>query len=261
MVDSPFKFFTNLIGLFGSSTKGLFVFAPPLLLSLFAIPLAFRLHRDVAVFVLLATGCTAVFIATLITTADELWGPRFMHVTVAPLLLIIGAAWPRFEWRRHAALLVSAVIGLSISFLGAFYYYGARDGAADDAHQNTLEWFAGDSVWNEIAFDARLFQVWWKGGTEPVLWTPTHIWVWTPPPGSAPWPTLNLRKYSDPQSFLLQYWKASLQGDALLLMRVCFVSLIVGPLLLVWVVVRTLKGRREPMVREVAIAATATRNP
>jgi len=48
-------------------------------------------------------------------------------------------------------------LGIAISFLGAFYYYGARGWAATAAAQNTLEWYGGDPVWNEIQFDARLF--------------------------------------------------------------------------------------------------------
>jgi len=123
-VDSPLQFFTNLIGLFGSSTKGLFVFAPALLLCIYAIPRAFRAQRDAAIFVLLVTSCTSAFISILVVTADELWGQRFMHVTIAPLLLLIGAACPRFVWRRHLPLVALALVGFVISFLGAFFYYG-----------------------------------------------------------------------------------------------------------------------------------------
>jgi len=244
MVDSPFQFFTNFVGLFGSPTKGLFIFAPALLLILYAVPRAFRAHRDAAIFASLVTVCTAVFIACLLEIADELWGPRFLHVLIAPLLLVIGAAWPRFEWRRHAALVFLSVLGMAISFLGAFYYYGARDWAAERSVQNTLQWFAGDSVWNEVTFDARLFGVWWRGGTEPVPWTATHIWVWAPPPGTPPWKTLNLRDYSDPQSFLLYFWKMPLTGDLLTILRICLASAFVGPLLLAWVIARTSGGSK-----------------
>jgi hypothetical protein len=138
-------------------------------------------------------------------------------------------------------LLVLGALGLAVSFLGAFYYYGARSWAARDAGQNTLEWFAGDIVWNEVVFDAKLFGVWLKGGTEPVLWTPRHVWAWTAPPDAQPWKTVNLREYADPQSFLLYYWKIELKGTDLLIFRVCLVSLIVGPLLMSWVVARTIK--------------------
>jgi hypothetical protein len=245
MIQSPFQFFTNLIGIFGSPTKGLFVFAPVLLLTIYAIPRAFRAQREVTIFVVLVTACTTAFISTLIGTADELWGPRFMHVIVAPLLLSIGIAWPRFKWRRHAALLLLGTLGLLISFLGAFYYYGSRDWAAERSAQNTLEWFAGDNVWNEVIFDARLFGVWWRGGTEPVPWTATHIWVWSPPADAPAWKTVNLRDYADPQSVLLFFWNKSLDGDNLTILRICLSSLFLGPVLMLWAFARTVREQSQ----------------
>jgi hypothetical protein len=242
IIDSPFQFFTNLLGLFGSPGKGLFVFAPVLLIGVYAVPHAFRLHPETTVFAFLVTICTGGFLSMLTTPADELWGPRFMHVTVAPLLIVIGAACHRFRWRRDVPLLLFGVVGIGISFLGAFYYYGARGWAAEAAGQNTLEWFAGDSVWNEVRFDARLFNVWWKGGTGPVRWTPEHRWVWTPPADAQPWKTVNLRDYADPQSFLLYYWKAPLEGQARTIFRICLISLVLGPLLLLWVIANTIGG-------------------
>jgi len=176
----------------------------------------------------------------LVVTADEVWGQRFLHVAVAPLLLVIGAAWPRFEWRKHVVLLLLGCIGVAISFLGAFFYYGGRPGASEVAGQNTLEWLNGDSTWNEVIFDARLFRVWMKGGTEPVFWTPVHVWAWTPPKDAMTWKSVNLRNYTEPQSFLLNRWNLHLNPAELMIFRICLVSLIVGPLLLLWVIAKTL---------------------
>jgi len=242
ITKSLFQFFTNVIGIFGSPTKGLFIFAPVLLFSIYAVPRALRTHRETAIFGLLVTASIVAFISILIVTADEVWGPRFMHVTIAPLLVIIGAANPRFEWRRHVALAVLGVLGVAISFLGAFYYYGVRGFAAESAGQNTMQWLDGDSVWSEIEFYARLFNTWLKRGTEPVLWTPVHIWVWTPPANAQPWKAVNLRDYAAPQSFLLFFWKTHLEGSNLVLFRICWVSLVLGPLLLAWVTWRTIRG-------------------
>jgi hypothetical protein len=239
--DSVFQLFTNTVGLFGSSEKGLFVFAPILLLIFFAVPRAFNTHRDITIFALLVTLSTAAFLSMLVMVADELWGPRFMHVAIAPLLIVIGAACPRVQWRTLAPVLLLGTVGIAISFLGAFYYYGARGWAATAANQNTLEWFAGDRVWNEIRFNARLFSAYLKSGKDPVPWTPTHYWAWTPPPDAPPWKTLNLKEYADPQSYLLYYWRVPLKGSDLLVFRICWVSLLLGPLLLLWVIVRTIR--------------------
>ena len=241
--DSPFQLFINFIGIFGSPGKGLFVFAPVLLLSLHAIPRAFRAHPETTIFGLIVTACMVALLSILIVSADELWGPRFMHVAVAPLLVVIGAASPFFQWRSHVPLLVLAAVGLAISFLGAFYYYGARGWAAETAGQNTLEWYGGDNVWNEVLFDARLFGIYMKGGTDPAPWTPIHNWAWAPPKDVQPWKTVNLREYADPQSFLLYYWSRPIKESELAIFRICLISLFLGPALLAWVVARTFKNR------------------
>src|SRR5262249_30046059 len=156
--------------------------------------------REMTIFGLLVTAGMVALLSMLRITADELWGQRFLHVAVAPILLIIGAAWQRFEWRKHVPLVALGVVGFAISFLGAFYYYGVRGWAADAAGQSVLEWLEGDSVWNEVHFDARLFSVWIKGGKDPVPWSPVHVWAWTTPPNAPPWKVINLRDYADPQS-------------------------------------------------------------
>jgi hypothetical protein len=248
MVHSSFQVFTNVIGLFGSSQKGFFVFAPVLLFCFYAVPRVIHTHRQIVIFGLLVTASIVGLLSLLIVTADELWGPRFMHVAVAPLLVIIAAACPRFQWRRDVVLLFLSALGLVISFLGVFTYYGARPTAAATAAQNTMEWLDGDTVWNEVEFNARVFRIWWKGGDQPVMWTPTHVWAWSPPPGAMAWKAVNLRDYSDPQAFLLYYWKLPLDGGNLVIFRVCWISLLVGPLLLLWVIGRTLKRPREDVI-------------
>jgi hypothetical protein len=111
---------------------------------------------------------------------------------------------------------------------------------AEATNQNTLEWYAGDRVWNEVQFDALLFSVWLKGGTDPVPWTPSHYWVWAPPKDAPAWKTVNLRDYADPQSFLLYYWNRPIKQSELFIFIVCWIALIVGPLLLAWVIARTI---------------------
>ena len=192
LIDSPVYFFTYWIGLFGSPTKGLFVFCPVLLLSIYAIPEALRTHRRTAIFVVLLVVSMASSLALLRTYADEVWGPRYLHTVVAPLLLCIGIARPGFRWARDAFLLALAAIGAIVSFLGSLYSYGVWHLAATRASQNTLEWLQGDAVWNPIRFNARLFDTWIHGGANapPSLWTPNHIWMYYPAPADMPaWKT------------------------------------------------------------------------
>lgn len=232
MIKSKFQIFTNIIGVLGSPAKGVFVFAPILVLSLWAIPKAFRAHRDVAVFAGLVLGCMLALLSVLISPFDETWGPRFMHVTIAPLLVCIGAAWPTVRWRSYVPIAALACMGVVISFLGAFFSYGARGQAIYDGRQNTMEWLTSDNVWNELAFDSQLFQVWWSGGSQPSLWTPAHIWVWTPPPDVPGWRTIDLNAYAEPQSHVFFYWNRPRDPYQEKLLRFYLICLAAGVLLL-----------------------------
>ena len=240
-IESPLQLFINAIGQFGSPSKGALVFAPILLASICALPRAFREQRDITVFGVLVTAAYLGFMCLIRYGADEVWGPRYMHIAIAPMVLCIGAAWPRFEWRKHSPIILLAIIGVMFSFLGAFYYYGVIGGAMEQAGQNTMEWHNGDPSWNVILFDERIFHVYMKGGSEPVMWTPVHTWVWSPPAGARPWTAINLRDYSPPQSFLLRFWREPKSGIMLTVFRMFLFSLIVGPLLMIWTIVRTVR--------------------
>ncbi len=245
LIDSPILPFNNVIGLFGSPTKGLFIYAPVVILSLVALPRVYRTYREIAIFTLLVMICIVGFISVLTEPTADGWGPRYLHTAIAPLMLCIGAAWPTFKWRRHAILLVLVAIGVWISFLGAAYYYGQRDFAAAATAQNTLEWMNGDSVWNPVAFHARLLHVWlFEPGTAPVMWTPKHTWVWTPPLDAMTWKSINLRDYCQPQSFMVRFWHVPTQGVVRAIFAMYVSSLVAGLLLLILVVLRTMQDER-----------------
>jgi len=257
LVDSKFQVFTNVFGLLASPAKGLFVFAPILVVALWAIPRAFREHKDVAVFATLVLASMLAFLSILISPYDETWGPRFLHVAIAPLLVCIGAAWPTLQWKVHLPLAVLAVIGLVISFLGSFFYYGARGKATDDARQNTMEWLTSDNVWNEVAFDARLFQVWWKKGSHPVMWTPSHIWVWSPPADVPPWRAIDLRDYCESQIFIVYYWSRARDALQETLLRFYLLCLAGGILLLGYTIWSSLGLRHLVSGSRLAVAAAS----
>jgi hypothetical protein len=242
-IKSPLQLITNAIGVLGSPTKGLFLFAPILIAVLYAFPQAFRSRRCTAIFALLITACSAGFISLLIFPSDEVWGSRYMHLTIAPLLVCIGAAWPSYELRKHWPLLFLAAAGVVVSFVGAFAYYGERINVSHSARQNTMEWLTGDTAWNEVHFNGHLFHVWLEGGSSSVQWTPEHTWVWTEPPGSPTWRPVDLRDFAHPQSLLLESWNVPLGGFSKILLRILFCSLILGPLLLIWVILQTAKER------------------
>jgi hypothetical protein len=260
LTDSPLQLFTNVIGLLGSPTKGLFVYAPILLVTLYAVPKAFRTHRPTVIYALLVVGGTLALLAPLTTPVDETWGPRYFHTAVPLLILCIGAAWPRFRWRRDITLAALAALGLVISFLGAFYYYGVQDIAAARAGQNTIEWITGDTDWNHITFNARLFRIWRAGGTGPVPWTPRHTWVWRPPPEAQDWKTIDLREFCQPQSVMVRFWNAPKSGVVLVVFRMYVASFLLGLAFLTWAVVRTLKENRLATAGELTAVAHSAGN-
>jgi hypothetical protein len=256
LIDSPVQILGNIIGLLGSPTKGLLVYSPILIAAIYAVPQAYREHRDIVIYSLLVLGCTVGFLSLLTSPADEVWGCRYLHLTIAPLVLCIGAAWPRFTWRIASALVILAVAGVVVSFLGAFYYYGARNFAMQQAGQNTLEWSTGDGVWNPIQFNAKLFRIWLQdGGAAPVMWTPKHIWIWTQPPDAPAWKGINLRDYSEPQSFLVRFWKVPKTRTVLRIFIIYLGFLVIGILLLAWAILRTMKEEQAGGISETELSA------
>jgi hypothetical protein len=248
LIDSPLQFFMNFVGIFGSPTKGLFVFAPLLLFSLFAFERIVRSQRDLAVYAFLVAATNASFIAMLVVSADEVWGTRYMHVIIAPLVLCIGAAWPQFEWRKHIPLMMLVALGIVISFLGSFFFYGMRHWALFDRGHNTMEWLNGDPKWNEVTFAAREFRQWRKG-CPPFPWTSSHIWVWTAPPDALPWKTIDLARYCEPQALLVASWRHSPDAPGRRLLRVNQGGLLVGLISLIVVLLRTVQETRNTRVK------------
>ncbi|HEX6504798.1 MAG TPA: glycosyltransferase family 39 protein [Terriglobales bacterium] len=251
--------FSNVIGLFGSPTKGLFVYSPVLLVSFYSVPRALRVQRSIGIYTLLVGGGILALLAPLSTPVDETWGPRYLHTIVPLLLLCAGAAWPKLHWPRDLVVVFLTAVGVAISFLGAFYYYGVQDFAARAAGQNTIEWITADPDWNHIVFDARLLHVWLDKSSGPVLWVPKHTWVWRPPEGTTPdWRAIDLRPYCQPQSFLVRFWNSPKPGVVLVVFRTYLIALIVGAVCLIWTILRTIRESRSAPVGNLAVAVECT---
>jgi hypothetical protein len=233
MADSMFQYLGNVIGMFGSPTKGLLLYAPPTLLSLYAVPKAWRTRRDLTTFVLLVVGGTVSGFAALRFFADELWGPRYLYICVAPLLLLIAASRQQFCLRRDAMLIPLLALGVVVSFLGAYYYYGNMHFATMKAGQNSEEELVGDPRWNHVWFNARLFTIWWRHPAGPVPWTPEHQWMYERPKDVPPAKTIDLREWSQPQPMLVRTWGIPLSGTQRQIWVLLLLSGVAGPLLLI----------------------------
>jgi hypothetical protein len=265
LIDSPFLYIANVIGMLGSPTKGLFLFAPPLLFSVYAVPKAWRAHREVTAFALLILAAIVFGYSFLRYFADEVWGPRYLHSAIAPLLLIIGGSRAHFCLRRDALLLPLAAIGVVISFLGACYNPTAQYVAATRTATNTYEDFMGNSALNQVRFNARLFGAWFQRPSTPVPWSPSRKYLYSVPPDAPIVKTIDLRELAQPQSFLIRFWDASRPGDVAPVWRLLLASAIVGPLLLMitgYLVLRELSagpiliGRPGGIIMETALESS-----
>lgn len=213
LVTGPISFFLNLVNFLFSGNKGLIVFAPVTLVSFYLLPRVWKTHRWIALWALLVLGGLAGGFSLLTNWADETWGPRYLHSSVAPLVLCIAAAHAgkRFRVRHELALVLAAWFGIVVSFFGSFFYYGRLHGAQTATGQPILEALQTDPVWNHIRFNERLFRVWLasdEAGPRRTWWVAKHKWFFKPPADAEPWKGVDLSKEAVPQSVLVRALEA-----------------------------------------------------
>ncbi len=211
LVDDWMSVAFNLFSYLGSVNKSLVVFAPLTAVALWEVRAAWREDRRITTFALLVLLGMAGGMALTLYWTDETWGPRYLHVAVAPLVLLLALRGRREPFRpaRNLAVVLSVVLGLGVSFLGSAFYYGSLARAARVSEQNTLENFQHNPVWNHVRFNARLLDVWLGrpvlGISSDPLWTPEESWLFgMRPPGAPEWKTVDLRPLSRPQPLLLR---------------------------------------------------------
>ncbi len=205
LVSDPIAPFLHLTALLASPNKGLLVFAPLAFVGLLALPAAWRLNRPVCVAALLTLGGVAGGVSLLGIWADETWGPRYLHVAVAPLLLVFAVSRvgrPR-RLRSEAPFGAAAAAGLAVSALGVLFYYGSLMGAANATTTLTLESLQGDLTWNHPRFNARLLRAWLSAGTVPFVIRRERIWNYHDPNPPLAWRPFDVRVLAVPQPFLL----------------------------------------------------------
>src|SRR5262249_33822554 len=141
LADSPGRMALYFLSYFSSINKSLFLYAPITALGLLALPRVFRSYPRIAIFSALTLVGVAGGFSLTYMWAEETWGPRYLHESILPLTVCLAAAKTGLgpQWRREIPLFAAMVLGLVISFLGSFFYYGNLHIAATSASQNTLE--------------------------------------------------------------------------------------------------------------------------
>ncbi len=209
LVHDPISPLLNLIALFASPNKGLFLYAPLTLLAVIALPRAFRVAPRVGVFAALTLAGLAGGLCLLGMWSDETWGPRYLHSAIAPLVLCLAASRRErpFRLRTEPALVLAVAIGLAVSFLGVAFYYGTLMAVATSATTPTLETLQSDMTWNHVRFNGRLLRVWLRSSRGAAY--PQYLpagWFWSfrrleQPPD---WKRVDLTPYAHPQPLLLR---------------------------------------------------------
>lgn len=221
--------FLNFAAFLGSPNKGLWVYCPVCFLAIFAIPPAFRRHRDLTLFALLTLGGLAGGFSLLTNWSDETWGPRYLHAAICPLLLVMAAGFPKPSRAFRVSLALTAILGFGAAFLGVAFYYGALVRAANTTGVNTLENYQGNIQLNHLRFNAALLDEWWHGSHR--KWSAAPRWFFIPPPDAPAAKGIDLAEYAIPQPILFRPLPAPIPW----VWRVLLACLIAGAGLLGWV--------------------------
>jgi hypothetical protein len=205
VVREPLQVVFNLVCMIGSPNKGLLVYSPVLLVGLLSLGRAYRADRRLALFACLTLVCLMVSGARLYYWSDETWGPRYLHASIAPLLLCLAASRrdTRFRLWGETPFIALTACGVFVSFLGISFYYGKLHVAAQRTSHSSLESLQFDPNWNHIRFNRELLRTWRRGGGEASPWPPPPHWWWERPADIPPERTIDLRTMASPQPRLL----------------------------------------------------------
>jgi hypothetical protein len=233
LTDSPVRVAFQFLSYFGSVNKSLLLYAPVTALALYTLPRAYRIQPRVVVFTGLCLAGMAGGHSLTFMWADETWGPRYLHESILPLMVCFasskvgaggnepdtggggkaahGHEGAEFRWRKEIPLLAAAALGVVISFLGSFFYYGNLHVAAMKVSQPALELLQHDPRMNHIEFNARLLKVWARGrvgrADNPDLW-PSHFnWWFQKPPDGPHEKTVDLRELAIPLPLMAKGWE------------------------------------------------------
>ena len=122
----------GLYGMFMSPGKSIFLYSPPLLLTLYALPRFIRRLRHVALAMLLTVLPGLYVHAQMISWAgDFAWGPRYLTFALGVLLLPAGFLledWLRIGPRLHRGVALAActlvcAAGAGVTYLGNAIYW------------------------------------------------------------------------------------------------------------------------------------------
>ncbi len=246
LVDDVWMAALQAFSYFGSANKSLLVFCPVLVLSLLALGKAYRRQPKLVVFALLTLGGMIAGFSIIRMWAEETWGPRYLHVATAPLLLCLAATKSSIEfvWRKQLLLLALLAIGFWVSLLGSLFPYTALHQAAMQSSQSTLEHIQHDLRWNHIRFNWRLLRLWVRGDSQTEMWPAPSRWWFAKPEDAPQEKSVDLREFAKPQPILAQNWRPTISVSyrAFQMLRILCACCLMLSLAACWALARSLKG-------------------
>lgn len=211
LTDSPLTAAMQAFAYFGSPNKSLFLFCPVLALSFLSLGKAWRQQPRIVILTLLTLGGLIGGFSITRVWADETWGPRYLHATIAPLILCLAASCSaiRFQWRQTFSVVILMLAGMAISLQGSLFAYDLLHKASIESSQSTLEKIQHDLRLNHQQFNWQLFKIWVGGTSQSKNWPAPTRWWFVKPDDAPPEKTIDLSKFARPQTLLAQSWKES----------------------------------------------------
>lgn len=150
-----FKFPVNqgLYSLFLSPGKGVFLYAPPVLLGIAAAAFVPRARRaEIGLLAGVAMVNALLFAVYKEWHGDHAWGPRYLSVSVPLFVVMVAPLLDRARWRR--ALVGFGAVGVAVTSLAVIVDVNAHYTWAGQHLHN--QWLAtGPTYWPKLHYDAR----------------------------------------------------------------------------------------------------------
>ncbi len=225
--------FLGLWGLFFSPNKSVFLYSPPLVAAMFALPRALRVRKDWLVALAFTAAPVVMFYGKFVFwSGDWCWGPRYILFTVPLLLLPLTFVLDEALVARRRLLLAGLAgvfaVGFAVQVLGAAFYW---DHPVRMAREARTRWLGEPNRSGAISRDSGgncdpcyedFYPLQWVSALQPIelnYWMLGHVLrdhPWEVAEADAPWhryTTLKLDVRASYQRLRLDWWFLDFDAD------------------------------------------------
>jgi len=241
LVKDVTSYLLNLWSLFFSPNKSFFIFAPFTILAAAGASRAYRVNPRIAIFASLVVSGNVGALSLLLPWADEVWGPRYLHVCVAPLIVCFALTKKGVEFELGKELFPVAVLilGFLITFPGCLFSYTSLSQAAVASSHSSIDAYLYDINYNHLKFNLKLAEIVVKENLhlrqEAENWPPKPRW-WYVDPEQKEWGQVNLVDYASTQPAIVSLLSPAAYSGAKVLHGSLVLCLIAGMTLMLWII-------------------------